>query len=309
VTDVPSLLRDLRSGAVPASISVAELARPLPAIAADLAVADVERMFRDESVTCLGVVSRGEPGRPGLLTRARFAAEMSGRLGYGRAVLTRRPVHEIADWEPLVLAPDVSVLEGALRAMGRPEERRFDDVVVRSDVWSSLETAALVRSLAGALAEQGTRDAVTGLVNRHSIVHTLTAWAASLAGSQRRLVVVLLDVNGFAAVNAAHGLSTGDAVLRELGRRVTAAVPQGCVVGRSGDDELLTVALLPATSDESAREYGEVLRRRLAAAVDAPAHSLPWPSVRTSTAVSRPGWADAELLLQEVHRTLALVGV
>nr|WP_225224418.1 GGDEF domain-containing protein [Cellulomonas sp. JH27-2] len=193
--------------------------------------------------------------------------------------------------------------------MARPEERRFDDVVVASDVWASLETAALVRSLAGALAEQGTRDAVTGLVNRHSIVHTLTTWAASLAGSQRRLVVVLLDVNGFAAVNAAHGLGAGDAVLRELGRRVTAAVPQGCVVGRSGDDELLTVALLPATSDESAREYGEVLRRRVAAAVDAPAHSLPWPSVRTSTAVSRPGWADAELLLQEVHRTLTLVGV
>lgn len=305
MTDVQQLLRDLRSGAVPGSTSVAELAQPLPVVDAAVPVHEVEPFFRD-GVTCLGVVAPDAPDRLGLLTRPHFTAAMSGRLGYGRAVMTRRPVREVAHWEPLVLAPATSVVEGALLAMNRPDEHRFDEVVVRSDVWTVTDMAALLRSLAASLADQGVRDAVTGLANRHSLLHTLRAWTQSIAGSQRRVVVLLVDVVGFGPLNAKHGIAAADAVLREVGRRVSLAAPEGCAVGRAGDDEIVVLGVLPATADERVPEHVEALRRRVVQALAGPPPSDAWPQTRVAVAVSRPGWADAELLLQEVHRAMHL---
>jgi len=189
--------------------------------------------------------------------------------------------------------------------MGRPPESRFEDVVVRADLWSATGTAELVHTLAAALADQGMRDRTTGLVNRHTLEHTLASWAREIHGSRRRLAVTLVDVTAFGLLNAIHGLPHGDRVLATMARALTDAFPAGCVLGRLGDDEILIGAVLPAVPDERARQVAEDLRRvALRALAAAPSGFLDgeWPPVRAASAGSLQGWADVPLLLQDVHR-------
>lgn len=307
VADVQTLLRDLRSGAVPSTSPVVTLAVPLQVIDADTPVHEVEPLFLDPRLLRIGVLDRADPGRIGLLTRSRFNAGMAGRLGYGRAVLTRRPARAVADWQPLVVDPTSSVVEAALLAMARPPESRFEDVLVHADVWSATGTAELVHALAAALADQGMRDRTTGLVNRHTLEHTLDSWAREIRDSRRRLAVTLVDVAAFGLLNAIHGLPHGDRVLSTMAQALTAAYPRGCVLGRLGDDELLVAAVLPAVPDERAREVAEDLRQTALRALHTTPHGFAegeWPRVRAVAAVSLQGWADVPLLLQDLHRRM-----
>ncbi|WP_456789293.1 GGDEF domain-containing protein [Cellulomonas sp. P5_C5] len=305
--DVQTLLRDLRSGAVPSSALVATLAVPLNVVDADMPVHEIEPLFFDPALVRIGVVDRLAAGRIGLITRSRFNAGMAGRLGYGRAVLTRRPARAVADWDPLVVDPASSVVEAALLAMARPPESRFEDVVVRAEIWSATGTAELVHSLAAALAEQGVRDRTTGLVNRHMLEHTLDSWAREIQGSRRRLAVTLIDVAGFGLLNAIHGLPHGDRVLTTMAQALAKAFPAGCVLGRLGDDEIVIAAVLPAVPDQRAREVTEELRQiALRALATRPPGFADgeWPSVRAVAVVSLQAWADGPLLLQELHRDM-----
>jgi len=307
VADVQTLLRDLRSGAVPSTALVATLADPLRVIDAETPVHEVEPLFLDPELARIGVIDQTDPGRIGLITRTRFTAGMAGRLGYGRAVLTRRPARAVADWEPLVVDPTASVVEAALLAMTRPTESRFEDVVVRADVWSATGTAELVHALAAALAEQGIRDRTTGLVNRHMLEHTLDSWALEIRGSRRRLAVTLVDVKAFGLLNAIHGLPHGDRVLTTMAQALAGACPRGCVIGRLGDDELLIAAVLPAVPDERARSIAEDLRQMALRAVTPVPSGFAdgeWPQVRAVATVSLQAWADVPLLLQELHRSM-----
>jgi diguanylate cyclase (GGDEF)-like protein/PAS domain S-box-containing protein len=80
-------------------------------------------------------------------------------------------------------------------------------------------------------------DLLTGLPNRASfLAHAARALTAARA-MQSELVVILFDLDGFKAVNDAHGHSVGDEVLRELARRVRSALRKADLVARIGGDE------------------------------------------------------------------------
>nr|WP_299903714.1 GGDEF domain-containing protein [Sphingomonas bacterium] len=88
-------------------------------------------------------------------------------------------------------------------------------------------------------------DALTGLPNRLLLRERFQAAAAIVAqGGGRggaRLALHCLDLDGFKAVNDVHGHPAGDAVLREVARRLTAAVRAGDTVARLGGDEFVVV--------------------------------------------------------------------
>jgi diguanylate cyclase (GGDEF)-like protein/PAS domain S-box-containing protein len=80
-------------------------------------------------------------------------------------------------------------------------------------------------------------DIVTGLPNRASfLAHAARALAAART-MRSELVVILFDLDGFKAVNDAHGHSVGDDVLREVARRVRLALRNSDLVARIGGDE------------------------------------------------------------------------
>lgn len=73
----------------------------------------------------------------------------------------------------------------------------------------------------------------------------------------RRLAVVLLEVSGFDAVNAEHGRSRGDVMLRELAQRLSVEIRRSDTLGRYGGAEFLV--LLPDTGVEGAVKVAERL--------------------------------------------------
>mgnify|MGYP001569906080 CR=1 FL=1 len=85
-------------------------------------------------------------------------------------------------------------------------------------------------------------DPVTGLANRSKFAQELEHALAGVDGSGRA-TLFCLDLDRFKTVNDTMGHPVGDAMLAEVGRRLSASVGDGWVVARIGGDEF--ALLLP----------------------------------------------------------------
>jgi len=303
VSQVPvgGVVEDVATGRPRAgtALRLGDVAAPVRVVRVADAMADVEVLFRAPACAVVAVRDDDE-GRVGLLTRHRFTEAMTGRLGYGRAVLTRRPVGQVADWSPLVLDATTPVVDAARAAMARAAGVRHDDVLVPGPSWSAASTADLVSALTAAVVHRTARDPLTGLLSRPHLVATAARWASeSLPGTRRRLLLAAVDVVRMDDVNATHGLAAGDALLRELAARVAGVAPSGAVAARLDGDAFAVLVLLPAVHEDRAQELVAVFRDRLRGACA----GLGTP-VRVAATVSVAGWADAGLLLLEAEREL-----
>jgi diguanylate cyclase (GGDEF)-like protein len=102
-------------------------------------------------------------------------------------------------------------------------------------------TTRLRRRLAHAL-WQLRRDPLTGLLSRTGFTEAYTA------RSTEPTTVVLLDLDGFKAVNDTHGHGAGDQLLTTVAERIhSAAVLHAGIAARLSGDEF--AAILPTTTD------------------------------------------------------------
>jgi diguanylate cyclase (GGDEF)-like protein len=84
-------------------------------------------------------------------------------------------------------------------------------------------------------------DALTGLANRRALERTLEAAIARAQARARSVAVLMLDLDGFKAVNDRHGHAAGDEALREVARRLRRCVRERDLVARLGGDEFVLV--------------------------------------------------------------------
>jgi diguanylate cyclase (GGDEF)-like protein/PAS domain S-box-containing protein len=84
-------------------------------------------------------------------------------------------------------------------------------------------------------------DPLTGLANRRALERTLGAALERAAARGRSVGVLMLDLDGFKAVNDRHGHAAGDDVLREVARRLRRSVRERDLVARLGGDEFVVV--------------------------------------------------------------------
>jgi diguanylate cyclase (GGDEF)-like protein len=120
-------------------------------------------------------------------------------------------------------------------------------------------TAELQRQSAQ-LVELATHDALTGLINRRELMERLTQ---ALLRAERRswvVVVMFIDLDGFKAVNDTYGHAAGDAVLKEVAKRVQGLIRKEDSMARMGGDEFVIVLSEVLTKDGAIRVAKAILR-------------------------------------------------
>ena len=105
-------------------------------------------------------------------------------------------------------------------------------------------------------------DALTKLHNRRFFHETLTREVARAKRYERRLALVVLDVDDFKAINDRVGHLAGDALLAEVGERVASVVRGADIACRIGGDEFAVI--LPEATRADAEQL--CVRLELAAA-------------------------------------------
>jgi diguanylate cyclase (GGDEF)-like protein len=92
-------------------------------------------------------------------------------------------------------------------------------------------------------------DPLTGLANRRAFLRILGRRAAGVAKSGG-FALGTVDLDGFKPINDTFGHAAGDAVLKEVGRRLVAAMGEAAMIARTGGDEF--ALLLPGVRSEAA---------------------------------------------------------
>jgi len=91
------------------------------------------------------------------------------------------------------------------------------------------------------LATEASRDSLTGLANRLSLVETIEAALAHARQTDGVTGVLFFDLNGFKRINDQFGHRIGDRLLTDVSDRFREALRPNDVVGRQGGDEFLVV--------------------------------------------------------------------
>ena len=110
------------------------------------------------------------------------------------------------------------------------------------------------RRTAERLTHAATHDGLTDLANRDAMVAMLADLLAVAHIGQ--IAVLFVDLDNFKMVNDGLGHAVGDRVLKEIARRLVAAVPVSERVGRFGGDEFVIVlddSVDPAQAGEAVR--------------------------------------------------------
>ena len=229
--------------------ALGELSRPAHLVPATATMASIDALFRRDAALRWVVVDT--PGAPQLVSRSWFELAMTGRLGYGRLLLQRRPVTDSAPPATLGFAADCPVATVAAAVIERRSggDSLLDGVLV---TWPDGRLAvapvtAVFEQLAQRYAYQALHDPLTGLPNRLFLLERLRqAHAAGTTG-----VLFSIDLDRFKDTNDHLGHAAGDDVLVEFAGRLRTVARTGDLVVRLGGDEFAVLTEAPLSAAQS----------------------------------------------------------
>ena len=166
---------------------------------------------------------------------------------------------------------------------------------------------ARLRQANAQLVELATVDPLTGVFNRRRGTEILHDELGRVHRDKQSLSVLLIDLDKFKVVNDGFGHAAGDAVLREVVRRVKAACRKYDSVVRWGGDELLVIC--PHATGEDAAAIGNRLCLSVA---ETAIHISPDRCIRGSISIGAAtlpsgGGVDVEQLLAAADESLYAV--
>jgi len=139
--------------------------------------------------------------------------------------------------------------------------RAGDRLSLGSHVLKLVFLDPLERTFHETLLDLSTKDPLTGLANRGSVLAEFQNRFGLSLRYGRPLSVVVCDLDHFKHVNDTYGHGAGDFVLRVFGERLMGALREADLAGRIGGEEFLMV--LPETDLAGARPFAERLRKAI----------------------------------------------
>ena len=146
-------------------------------------------------------------------------------------------------------------------------------------------------------------DQLTGALTRNEFFHRLAKITHNVRRNDResQVVVVVLDLDGFKAVNDEYDHSVGDLVLSEIAKRLRMRIREGELVGRLGGDEFVLALRVHKGIDYM--EIVESVRRRAVEDGISSPHGIHVVGLTAGVARWREG-ESAEELVQRADQAL-----
>ena len=140
--------------------------------------------------------------------------------------------------------------------------------MVASAILTSLGVADRLRQQRYALTEAERRartDALTGVLNRRSLLEQLEAACRHARTNGLPVSVLFLDLDFFKSINDSYGHAAGDACLAAVIRPIQAELRQSDIIGRYGGEEFVVV--LGGADAAAAEPIAERIRQRVSEAL------------------------------------------
>lgn len=122
-------------------------------------------------------------------------------------------------------------------------------------------SAAWLQGVIDGLCSLSSRDALTGLANRRSLLLALDREIDRVARSGEPALLLMIDIDHFKRVNDQHGHGAGDQVLATVGRALADCFRPMDTLARIGGEEF--AAVLPNCPPAFGQGIGERIRARI----------------------------------------------
>jgi diguanylate cyclase (GGDEF)-like protein/PAS domain S-box-containing protein len=135
----------------------------------------------------------------------------------------------------------VATAAGQWLHMESVASNHVDDPAVRGVVINTRDVTDRIEAMRQVL-QLAYHDGLTGLPNRTLLLDRLDQALARSRRTGREVAVFYVDLDGFKEINDRFGHASGDAMLRQVGRRVSACIRPGDTAARIGGDEFVVIA-------------------------------------------------------------------
>ena len=218
---------------------IGDVLTPTPTVSAGTRVAEVAALFESVRLDAVVVLEDGAP--VGLIMRSGFHQQLAHRFGH--ELYWQRDVLAMASRHPLVLDARTPLDDAARAIADRPDDARYDAIiVVRDDDY--LGTVAVHRLLEALAAQRLTaakqENPLTGLPGNPAIDAELRV----RLDSGRPFAVLYVDLDWFKAFNDIYGVHHGDRAIRRVAHALAAlrlAESEDTFLGHIGGDDFIMI--------------------------------------------------------------------
>lgn len=127
----------------------------------------------------------------------------------------------------------------------------------------ALGAESFIQALLDGLCDLSSRDPLTGVLNRRSLMLVLEQELDRSARSGDSALLLIVDIDHFKSINDVHGHLTGDAVIKAVAQALNESVRPMDTVARFGGEEFAVV--LPSCPPAFAHVVGERIRSKVSA--------------------------------------------
>lgn len=139
----------------------------------------------------------------------------------------------------MIIGVNVLVVTIGLFILQQNNDGNLKDLVLSRHQLEMLRTHT--RTLSDENHRQANLDSLTDLPNRRSFFTTLDAKVARARATGSKLIVGILDLDGFKPINDTYGHTVGDALLKRIAERLSEARRDDVSVYRLGGDEFAVI--------------------------------------------------------------------